>query len=55
MNSNKSNLKESKEANQGQGQIRKKRAEATTGGVLKKRCSYKHRKTHWKTPASKSG
>ena len=34
MNSNKSNLKESKEANQGQGQIRKKRAEATTGGVL---------------------
>ena len=34
MTFNKSNLKEIKEANQGQGQIRKESAEATTGGVL---------------------
>ena len=54
MPSNKRNLKENKKANQGQGQISKESAEAITGGVLQKRCSYKQRKTHWKTPVSKS-
>ena len=34
MTFNKRNLKENKELNQGQEQIRKKSAEATTGGVL---------------------
>ena len=34
MTSNKSNLKENKEASQGEGQNRKGNAEATTGGVL---------------------
>ena len=34
MTSNKRNLRENKGANQGQGQIRKKNAEAATGGVL---------------------
>ena len=36
MTSNKRNLKENKVENQGQGQIRKNRAEAATGGVLYK-------------------
>ena len=55
MSSNKRNLKENKIANQGQGQIRKDSAEAATGGVLQKKCSYKCCKITWKTPVSNSG
>ena len=52
MNSNKRNLKENKEGNQGQGQIRKEVVEAATGGILWKGYSNKHCKVHWKTPVN---